>query len=194
MPSARSLAVLLIAAPALSACDGDPRELLPWRGFYAASHSMEPTLPKGTRLTATKVQPAHLRRGDIVIVNDGVQDRVVRLVGLPGDRVAMVDGRVSLNGDVVPQRSAGSFAIEDEFESSNYAVFMERLPGEARSHRVLDDGSTPVDDTPEVTLGEDEYFLLGDNPDHAADSRMEPPPFGLGIVSGSQITRRVELD
>jgi signal peptidase I len=155
---------------------------------------MEPTLPKGTRFTAAKVQPGDLRRGDIVIVNNGVQDWVIRLVGLPGDRVAMVDGGMVLNGEAVPRRRAGSHSIEDEFESREYAVFSERLPGEARPHRVLDAGPAPLDNTPEVALGEDEYFLLGDNRDNSADSRMAGSSFGLGIVSGAQIERRAELD
>ena len=44
---------------------------------------------------------------------------------------------------------------------------------------------------PELTLGDDEYFLLGDNRDNSLDSRFDPVMGGPGIVKRDRITGRV---
>ena len=154
---------------------------------------MEPTLQKGMHVAAKRVTAGDLSRGDIVIIRKGEDDWVMRLAALPGDRIALVDGTVVLNGEPVEQRAAGRRTYFDGYEDREAAILVERLPGEGRAHRILDTGQSPADDMPEIELGPDRYFVLGDNRDNAADSR-HPNPFGLGIVRGEQIRRRVQLD
>ena len=98
--------------------------------FYIPSESMMPTLIKGDRLIVTKypygwsyVSPSfHVlpfikgrifgrmpERGDVVILKPPMEDSdyIKRVVGLPGDTVRMVEGRLWLNGRPVPARPLG---------------------------------------------------------------------------------------
>lgn len=71
------------------------------------SSSMAPTLMPGDRLLTTRLRtPAHVRRGDIVVVDaDGVGEPIVkRVVGLPGDEVTIREGCVWIDGQ--PLREA----------------------------------------------------------------------------------------
>ncbi|HNQ35623.1 MAG TPA: signal peptidase I [bacterium] len=67
--------------------------------FYIDSESMEPTLQPGDRLVLVKA--GSLERGQIVVFRHEsrkVEFYVKRLVGLPGDQVAVRGGRLYLNG------------------------------------------------------------------------------------------------
>ncbi|MCL9999699.1 MAG: signal peptidase I [Erythrobacter sp.] len=198
----RTALVLLAAAPLLAACEdgGVIDKLLPERGFTVASTSMEPTLPHGTRITAERVTSADVARGDILVVrNQRGESYVFRLVGLPGDNVELREGLPLLNGTPAQQRPRGTYTVAGEEEGDNplppqtMTRLSETLPGSSASHDILDLRETELDNFGPVTLGEDEYFLLGDNRDNAADSRFGPVPRGLGIVRSEQILRRVIL-
>ncbi len=182
----------------LAACD-DPtawRDVLPVNWYYVPSTSMEPTLAIGDRFTATSVSADDLSRGDIVIVETSRgEDHVKRLVGLPGDTVALENGIVILNGEPIEQSRAGRHVIEDEeYGPQDIQRLKEQFPGEERPHFILDERSSFGDEYGPVILDENQYFLLGDNRDNAADSRFGEEVRGLGLVTGSQITRKVVVD
>src|SRR5262249_31210138 len=104
--------------------------------FYVPSGSMEPTLLIGDELLATKfpygysvaslpsflvlpnsprVLSALPKRGDVVVFRwpgDRSQVWVKRVIGLPGDRIGLHDGRVSINGAPVGIRQAGTGEVE----------------------------------------------------------------------------------
>jgi signal peptidase I len=90
--------------------------------FYIPSASMEPTLKKDDRVVVNKVA-YHLHgvhRGDIVVfttppgVNKSFKDLVKRVVGLPGETVEGRDGKVLINGTVLPEKylPAGTFTSD----------------------------------------------------------------------------------
>lgn len=188
--AAFSLPILIFVALAVTGCERI-KDSLPWQRFSVASTSMEPTLLKGTHVTGQAIKAANLKRGDMVIVRRGDEKWLSRLAGKPGDRIGMVEGTVMLNGKPIQQRAIGSWTITDGLGAPDATVLSERFPGERRAHRVLDDGVTPGDNFEEIALGPDKYFLLGDNRDHAADSRIDNEFFGLGVVNGDSIERRV---
>ena len=191
MAIARALLVL-VAVTSVAACD-KLKDSLPWQSFSIVSTSMEPTLRQGSYVTGVSVDRADLRRGDILIVRSPRAEKyVVRLAGLPGDRISMVDGRVVLDGKAIALQPAGTWKLSDP--EADLAMYFEHFPGERGRHRILDDGVSPGDDFPEIVLGEDRYFLLGDNRDHAADSRYSGDFMGLGLVRGQDILRRISLD
>lgn len=190
--------------------------------FYIPSESMMPTLIKGDRLVVTKypygwsyVSPSfHMipftkgrllgslpARGDIVIVTPVEQntDWIKRVIGLPGDRIAMRGGQIILNGVPVPRREIAPAMIPldpnvpcdvdlaaglrvtgaDGKQYCRMPRYRETLPGGA-SYDTLDLGSTLPDDMPEVAVPADHVFLMGDNRDQSADSRVPSELGGLG--------------
>lgn len=182
--------LLLIAALTVAGCD-KVRDFLPWQRFSVASASMEPTLAKGRHVTGEAVKAADLSRGDIVIVRRGNEKWLSRVAALPGDRIALVDGIVILNGKSIRQRPVGRWTITDSPGGPDAVILSEHFPKERRSHRVLDDGPSIGDNFKEIELGLWDFFVLGDNRDHAADSRFDEAFVGLGVVKAEDILRRV---
>ncbi|MEO7689449.1 MAG: signal peptidase I [Sphingomonas sp.] len=163
-----------------------------YRSFYAPSESMSPTVLKGDYFLVDMHIADDLKRGDVVIVRTGKVEYIKRIAALPGDTFAMRGGVPVINGQPVGQTAPRSIMVDDFGVGPIEArVLREQLPGEARAHEVIDMGYSDYDDTPEVRLGKDEYFLLGDNRDRSADSRASAATFGLGVVDRARITGRV---
>lgn len=144
------------------------------QAFYIPSSSMEPTLQVSDRVLVNKLvySVREPRRGEVAVFTEheageedaGVLDRVTdalsaglglpregerdfikRIIGLPGDTLAMHDGTVFINGEPLPESTAtngGYLAAEDMSEFGP------------------------------VTVPEDHYFMMGDNRPRSADSRV----------------------
>lgn len=127
-------------------------------------------------------------RGEVVVFRPSSgsdNDYVKRVIGLPGDRVQMRDGRLILNGVAVPRRKLGRSPTIEGVSGTEYE---ETLP-EGAHYPVIDmRAHGPGDDTAEVTVPADHYFVLGDNRDNSLDSR-----FGLGFVPADNIYARMAV-
>lgn len=185
--------------------------------FYVPSGSMEPTLLIGDALLATKypygystaslpmdiVLPASRRvfgampqRGDVVVFRwpgDPSQAWVKRVVGLPGDRVQMRQGRLWLNGQPVETRPDGYGRAEnDEGGAATAARYIETLPG-GRAHPIFKLRTHgALDNTVEVTVPPDRLFVMGDNRDDSADSRVPVQAGGVGLLPVEDLVGRVD--
>jgi signal peptidase I len=152
--------------------------------FCAPSESMLPALDVDDCFYADKraYNSAPPQRGDVIVfrAHNGAA-YIKRVVGVPGDRVQMKDGRFYLNGLLVPQRSVGLTPPG----ATGYArgtELIETLPG-GRSYRVLDlFDDTPSDNTDVYAVPPRHYFVMGDNRDNSVDSRGE-----VGLVSEDDI-------
>lgn len=75
------------------------------------SESMVPTLNVGDRLFVTRVyNPENLKRGDIVVFRseEKDEDMIKRLIGLPGDKIVINDGIVTVNGETLEESYIGT--------------------------------------------------------------------------------------
>jgi signal peptidase I len=186
--------------------------------YYVPSGSMLPSLQIGDQLLVTKfpygysryslpvpLAPASVHRllgqlpqyGDVVVFRlprDPSQTFVKRVVGLPGDTVQMRDGRLHVNGKALALQRAGIGQMESE-DGSSTAVprFIETLPN-GREHPIFkfrEDGE--LDNTQEFHLGAGQIFVMGDNRDDSADSRLAPAEGGVGYVPVENLVGRVEV-
>ena len=185
--------------------------------FYVPSPSMEPTLLIGDALLASKYPygygaaslPIHVafpetgrvfgampKRGDVVVFRwpgDRSQVWVKRVVGLPGDRIQMRQGVLFINGQAAALKSDGIGSVEDDSGASEPARrYVETLPGGV-SHTIFkmaDHGR--LDNTPEVTVPKDRLFVMGDNRDNSADSRVPVREGGVGLLPTDNLVGRVD--
>jgi signal peptidase I len=154
-------------------------------------------------------------RGDIVIVTPPGQtsDYIKRVIGLPGDTIEMIDGHVIINGVPVKrvERPPTMIPLDenipcypDEFgdhrvtgpDGQRYCrlpIYRETLPNGV-SYDTIDLGYSQVDDYPEITVPEGHVFLMGDNRDRSADSRVSAERQGLdGPVPVENLGGRAEF-
>jgi signal peptidase I len=153
------------------------------QAFQIPSPSMENTLMVGDYLLVDKVhfgpqgpwgkiEPySPIRRGDIVVFRYPVnpsQHFVKRVIGLPGDRVRLIDKQVYINGkpireDYVIHRSPARDDYRDQFPDSRSITPDVDLHWLSESRRYISNG--------QLVVPPDRYFVMGDNRDDSDDSR-----------------------
>ncbi|HZQ13244.1 MAG TPA: signal peptidase I [Pseudolabrys sp.] len=185
--------------------------------FYVPSGSMEPTLLIGDELLATKypygyssaslpaifelpstprILGALPKRGDVVVFRwpgDRAQVWVKRVIGLPGDRIAMRGGHVVINGVEAAWQPDGLGQMENETGAQMPAQrLIETLPG-GRRHAIFKSAARePLDNMPEVTVPAGHLFVMGDNRDNSADSRVPLRAGGVGMLPVADLVGRVD--
>jgi signal peptidase I len=151
--------------------------------YNSPSGSMSPTLVEGDYYqTRTLAFAGRLpERGEIAIFRPPSEpdvDFVKRIIGLPGDRIQLREGRLYINGVMVERveltRGEGT-SLPQHYPDDR--VYREILPGGAGHliSEVSDDGQ--LDNTPEFVVPAEHVFVLGDNRDRSNDSRG-----GLGFI------------
>ncbi len=131
---------------------------------HVSGESMENTLDNGDQLIVDKITYRFQdpERFDIIVFPFHYKENtyyIKRIIGLPGETVQIADGTIYINGEVL-EESYGREVMQD--------------PGIAAEP---------------ITLGEDEYFVLGDNRNQSSDSR-DP---SVGLIHRDEIIGRAWL-
>ena len=178
-------------------------------GYSSASFPFEFPPFEGRILGSTP------ERGDIVVFEGpGGLDVVKRVMGVPGDTIAVEGGQVILNGKQVQRERAEDFLVpvspnspcrvvppavpmtrqlEDGSPACAYPAYRETLPG-GRTYVVLDQiDSSPADSFGPITVPEGHIFVMGDNRDDSLDSRYPVISGGMGFVPMDRVVGRAEL-
>nr|WP_289851993.1 signal peptidase I [Rhizobium sp. SSA_523] len=156
-------------------------------GFSRYSLPFSPDLFSGRIL-----QFSEPKRGDVIVFRlptDPDVDYIKRLIGLPGDRVQMIDGVLQVNGEPVPKQPDGTFTSDYRLDpGSDVPVFRETLDN-GKSFDTLDQSpNSRGDNTREFVVPEGHYFFMGDNRDNSLDSR-----FDVGYVPAENLVGRASV-
>lgn len=189
--------------------------------FNIPSGSMIPTLLVGDYLFVSKYSYGYSRysfpfgpplfegrilemdapaRGDVAVFKlprDQRTDYIKRIIGLPGDRIQVREGRLYINDTEVPRERLGDFDFQVHGgREMAVPLYAETLPGGA-THRIIEvtEDRGPMDNTRVYTVPEDHYFVMGDNRDRSQDSRVIQAlsPSWVGFVPVENLVGRAEI-
>lgn len=115
-------------------------------------------------------------RGDVVVFrlpSDTSQTYIKRVIGLPGDRIQVIDGVLNINGEPVKRERVADYPLDNGYGGTRAVPrYMETLPNGV-THPIIemlgDEG--PMDNTGVYQVPEDHVFCMGDNRDNSQDSR-----------------------
>lgn len=177
-------------------------------GYSRHSIPFSPPIFEG-RIFARKVE-----RGDVVVFKtpkDNTTDFVKRVIGLPGDRIRMLDGVLYLNDTPVKRERVQNFEFEetpytqcrrfaeyrtlraDQTARCSLPQYRETLPGGA-TYVTLDLAQAHENDTTrEFIVPAGHYFMMGDNRDNSLDSRFSVTRGGVGFVPAENLIGRAEI-
>jgi signal peptidase I len=151
---------------------------------------MNPTLMEGDRIFVQKMhyglrlpfttvrltEGSEPRRGEVIVFESPANGTtlVKRLIGLPGERVAMREEHLTIDGKAAeyqPWSGAAEDEMVAEFREHPHLVQRERIAGIDHAMLLLPGRPAPRSFGP-VLVPAGEYLMLGDNRDDSADSRM----------------------
>jgi len=169
--------------------------------YVVPSGSMKPTIVEGDRVFTNKLAydlkipytTIHFaswdnpKRGDIVVFHSPADGKrlVKRVVGIPGDRIAMRNNRLFINDEELKYEFLGEGRFESTQSSENFGheLYTEDLAGHKHTMMTMPDQPS-IRSFPTVTVPEGHYLMMGDNRDNSADSRY------FGFVERKRILGR----
>ncbi|HZP74688.1 MAG TPA: signal peptidase I [Pseudolabrys sp.] len=157
-------------------------------GYSKYSFPLSPPIFNG------RIWGSQPQRGDVVVFRlprEPSTDYIKRVIGLPGDRLQMINGVLHINGQPVKREPVEDF-IEDEEGIPGTPVkrWRETLPNGVSYLALYLNGDHGLASNTEVyTVPAGEYFMMGDNRDNSTDSRFP----SVGFVPFENIVGRAQL-
>ena len=140
---------------------------------YGYSHY---SLPFSPPLFSGRIWSAEPKRGDVVVFRlpkDDSIDYIKRVIGLPGDKIQMIDGVLHINGERVKRERIEDFVDTDENgRTIRVKRWREMLPNGVTytTLELIENGF--YDNTPVYEVPPGNFFMMGDNRDNSTDSRV----------------------
>ena len=188
-----------------------------WGHYKIPSESMQPTLEVGDHLYVSKFAYGYSRhsmvfnlhklpflkkgklfsklpeRGDVAVFRNPKSDIIMikRIIGLPGDKIFLKEGRLYINEKLVKRENTDEFLYREHKGSVvNVKKYDETLLNSDKSYSIYersDEG--PLDITNEFIVPDGKIFFMGDNRDNSLDSRAFRGP---GYVPLDHLIGRAE--
>ncbi|HPF78491.1 MAG TPA: signal peptidase I, partial [Alphaproteobacteria bacterium] len=135
------------------------------------------------------------KRGDVVVfklpTNTSI-DYIKRVIGLPGDTVQVVRGRLYINGELVEREPVGLVESDEnsDYVSRRVMEYIETLP-DGVMHQIYEESDNEdLDNTEVFKVPEGHYFMMGDNRDNSQDSRVMSH---VGFVPFENLVGRADI-
>jgi signal peptidase I len=158
---------------------------------YGYSHY---SLPYSPPLFSGRILASPPERGDVVVFRlpkDDSVDYIKRVIGLPGDRVQMIQGVLHINEQPIKRERIEDYVeTEESGRTQRVKRWRETLPNGV-SYTTLDLVDNGFYDNTQVyTVPAGQYFMMGDNRDNSTDSRVLSQ---VGYVPFQNIIGRAEI-
>ncbi len=128
-------------------------------------------------------------RGEIVVFKnrkEGNKDYIKRIIGMPGDEIRVINGRLHINGEAVEKEFAGMVNVS----CGEAPSYRETLPnGVSYIVNECYGDRGPLDNVGPYKVPAGHYFMMGDNRDESQDSRVE---YAVGYVPFEDFVGRAE--
>lgn len=152
------------------------------------------SLPWSLPLFSGRILSGDVERGEVAVFKlpkDNETDYIKRLIGLPGDRIQVLDGLLHINGKAVERVRVEDFVYIDRYGREHISPqFRETLPN-GTSYLTLDTSPRgTLDNTQIYTVPAGHYFAMGDNRDNSLDSRVLS---GVGFIPAENLVGRAEM-
>lgn len=149
--------------------------------------------------------------GDVAVFKHPISgtEFIKRVVGLPGDKIQVTNGVLSINGELIVQQPDGKFVETKEQQGPLRTIprcenapvgfgaeceksrYIETFPN-GTTHAVLNIGTGETDNTRVFTVPAGHFFAMGDNRDNSTDSRVAPSRGGVGFVPMENLIGRAD--
>ena len=184
--------------------EGDYLFVAKWPYGYSRA-----SLPGGPPVGEGRLWGRLPERGDVVVFKHPVTgaDWIKRVVGLPGDRVAVRAGALLLNGAPVPRDRIADWTLElspnapcrpqgervrEAATACHYPRYRETYSDDVEA-MVLDQGDRQGDERDETVVPPGQLLVMGDNRDDSLDGRFAPEVGGVGLLPVDRLVGRAAM-
>ncbi len=159
------------------------------------------SFPWSPNLLDGRIFSSEPKRGDVAVFKlprDNETDYIKRVIGLPGDKIQMINGILHINGKPIKRErvddfvGAGSTCNYRHQEQIRVPSYVETLPNGVKYQTLDCTNGSEGDNTQLFVVPPDHYFMMGDNRDNSSDSRFSTYT-GVGYVPRENLIGRADI-